>query len=475
MIDDSARALDKVIIDPGLPLADALAKLDEAGTGALVLCTDGRKLVGLLTDGDIRRALLHGTPLQNPCESVATRQPVTAPAGVSSHDALQIMMTRQFDHLPVVDAEGVLIDFLLRKNLVAEDTLRAGMAERLDDVIISPDSSIADAITQLDWAGTGALVLCSAGRRLEALLSDGDIRRAVLRGTPLSDPCSSIAKREPFTVTHPLASADALRLMQDRDINQLPVVDGEGNLFDFLLRRDLAQEDPLNLSAVIMAGGFGTRLMPLTRSTPKPMLPVGDKPLLERTIERLRHAGVRDVHLTTHYLPESIREHFGKGDRFGVNLDYFQEDDPMGTAGGLRLLPRPERPFVVINGDILTNVSFTEMLRFHQQHKAQLTVGVRKYEVKVPYGVVECDDVRVTSIQEKPALTFFINAGIYLLEPTAYDAIPTGTRFDMTDLMAKLLQQGQTVVSFPIIEYWLDIGHLDDYQKAQDDHSLGRI
>ena len=151
--------------------------------------------------------------------------------------------------------------------------------------------------------------------------------------------------------------------MMERDINQLPVVDAEGNLFDFLLRRDLAQDIPLDLSAVIMAGGFGKRLMPLTQQVPKPMLPVGDRPLLERTIGQLRRSGIRDVNLTTHYLPENIRQHFGDGERFGVRLNYSQEDSPLGTAGGLRLLPRPQKPFVVINGDILTGVSFEDMLR----------------------------------------------------------------------------------------------------------------
>ena len=471
----SSPRLEDVIIDPALPLVDALVRLDRAGTGALALCASGRKLVGLLTDGDIRRALLRGTALDTPCEQIATRNPTLASPGLSRRVALQLMVQREIDQLPVVNAAGELLDFLLRKVLVAGERLGTGAAGRLDCVIIDPTLSIAEAIARLDEAGTGALVLCSRGRKLEGLLSDGDIRRAILQGVSLETPCSGIARRNPFTVRHPLSNTEALRLMLERDINHLPVVDAEGNLFDFLLRKDLAQDTPLNLSAVIMAGGFGKRLMPLTDQVPKPMLPVGDRPLLERTIEQLRRSGVRDINLTTHYLPENIRQHFGDGEKFGVHLNYSQEDHPLGTAGGLRLLPRPDRPFVVINGDILTGVSFEEMLHFHQQHQSLLTVGVRKYEVKVPFGVVECSDVRITELREKPSLTFFINAGIYLLGPSCYDLIPDGQRFDMTDLIKLLLEKGETVVSFPIMEYWLDIGRHEDYQKAQEDYRNGKI
>ncbi len=467
--------LEDVIIHPDLPLADALARLDQVGTGALVLCTPDRKLVGLLTDGDIRRALLRGVDLRLPCKEAAALTPILATSELSPQEALQMMVEREIDHLPVVNDSGKLLDFLLRKVLVAGEQPNVGVAERLKRVIIDPACSIAEAIAHLDQAGTGALALCSSDRKLEALLSDGDIRRAIMRGVSLETPCGNIAKRNPFMVRHPLSNADALQMMVERDINQLPVVDAAGNLFDFVLRRDLAQERSLNLSAVIMAGGFGKRLMPLTEQVPKPMLPVGDKPLLERTIEKLRHAGVRDVNLTTHYLPENIRQHFGDGEKFGVHLNYSQEDHPLGTAGGLRLLPRPDKPFVVINGDILTGISFEKMLRTHQKHQAQLTVGVRRYEVQVPYGVIECNDAHIVGLQEKPSLTFFINAGIYLLDPAAYDQIPEGERFDMTDLIQKLLDAGQPVVSFPIIEYWLDVGRHDDYQQAQEDVRNGKV
>ena len=263
--------------------------------------------------------------------------------------------------------------------------------------------------------------------------------------------------------------------MLEHDINHLPVVDEAGVLIDFLLRKNLVVDVPGDLSAVVMAGGFGTRLMPLTETVPKPMLPVGERPMLERTIDQLREAGISEVHLTTHYLPDTIVGHFGDGEAFGVRISYATEDEPMGTAGGLRLIPRPTGPFLVINGDILTRVSYQKMLRFHRKHAATLTVGVRTYEVEVPFGVVECDDARVTDLTEKPRIRLLVNAGIYLLEPGAWDFIPGGQRFDMTDLIRRLLDEGQVVVGYPIIEYWQDVGRHEDYNRAQEDVRDGRF
>jgi NDP-sugar pyrophosphorylase family protein len=263
--------------------------------------------------------------------------------------------------------------------------------------------------------------------------------------------------------------------MLEHDINHLPVVDEAGVLIDFLLRKNLVVDAPGDLSAVVMAGGFGKRLMPLTETVPKPMLPVGERPLLERTIDQLRGAGIREVHLTTHYLPDSIAGHFGDGEAFGVHISYATEDEPMGTAGGLRLIPRPNGPFLVINGDILTRVSYQQMLRFHRKHAATLTVGIRPYQVDVPFGVVESDDVRVMDLTEKPRIRLLVNAGIYLLEPGAWDHIPAGLRFDMTDLIRRLLDAGEVVVAFPIIEYWQDVGRHEDYRRAQEDVRDGRV
>jgi dTDP-glucose pyrophosphorylase/CBS domain-containing protein len=467
--------LDSVIVSPSLSISEAIARLDKAGTGALAVCMSNRKLVGLLTDGDVRRALLKSRMLADPCSSISKQEPVTALHPIAAGDALQLMTRHDINQLPVVDADGIVRDFILRKDLGAEIQLQATVQRRLESTIVSPTASLSNAIAQLDKAGTGALVLCTSGQILCGLLTDGDIRRAILQGKSMDVPCVTIASQNPITAPRSVSTREALDLMNAHDIHHLPVVDESNYVVEFLLRKDLVPDVRLDLPAVIMAGGYGKRLLPLTESVPKPMLPVGDRPLLELTIQQLQRAGIHDVSLTTHYLPECIMNHFGDGQDFGVKLNYLKEDYPMGTAGGLQQMKRPESTFLVINGDVITEVPFPEMLVYHRKHAAMLTVGLRKYEVNVPFGVVECEDVRITKVQEKPFLSFFINAGTYLLEPAAYDYIPKGQPFDMTDLMQKLLETGQRVVGFPITEYWLDVGRHEDYQKAQADVLNGRI
>jgi NDP-sugar pyrophosphorylase family protein len=221
-----------------------------------------------------------------------------------------------------------------------------------------------------------------------------------------------------------------------------------------------------------MAGGKRTRLMPLTADTPKPMLPVGDKPLLELIIGQIRAAGIRQVNIATHQLKEKITEHFGDGKRFGIDIDYIDEESPLGTAGALGLIEPPADPILVMNGDVLTRMDFRSMVSYHKKNEADLTVGVRQYDLSVPYGVVECDGPLVKQLREKPMFNFMVNAGIYVVEPAVLSYIPAGKRFDMTDFIQTLMDSGRRVVAFPVIEYWLDIGQHTDYQKAQDDMAV---
>ncbi|MFN5905948.1 MAG: sugar phosphate nucleotidyltransferase, partial [Planctomyces sp.] len=261
---------------------------------------------------------------------------------------------------------------------------------------------------------------------------------------------------------------EQLAIMARAQIRHLPLLEADGTVAE-LSCADFVREEVLPLQAVIMAGGFGTRLRPLTDDTPKPMLQVGGRPLMERTIEGLQRAGISRINVTTHYMPEKIIQHFGQGQKFGVDLNYVSEDQPLGTAGALRLISEVDEPLLVMNGDILTNVDYRAMMKFHREHQSQLTVALRQYEMQVPYGVVEAKDGMVSELREKPRITFLVNAGIYLLEPTVLKHIPDAGRYDMTDLINRLLAQGERVVGFPVMEYWLDIGRLDDFQKAQED------
>jgi dTDP-glucose pyrophosphorylase/CBS domain-containing protein len=457
------------IVAPDTSIAQALAQLERAGTGALLLCRGDRRLCGLLTDGDIRRAVLQGRSMDDPCSAIATLNPIKIQAPVATEDALRIMNKHDIHHLPAVDPNGRVQLFILRQDLTVKGVQHDADEWRLSAVIISPEASISESMAQLDKAATGVLLICDKNRRLLGLLTDGDFRRAILRKKPFSEPCGTIANSHPIIAPVSVSSAEALRLMNKHDIGQLPVVDNEGRVHKLILRKDIMPDDKLALSAMVMAGGYGTRLWPLTEKVPKPMLPVGDRPLLELTIAQLGRAGIKNVNVTTHYLHKAITDHFGTGETFGVRLNYLLEEHPLGTAGGIKLLKNFDATMLVINGDILTGAPFGAMLDYHRAYHADLTIGVRKYEVQVPFGVVECDDAHVKGLEEKPSLSFFINAGTYLIEPAVCDFIPAGRRFDMTELIERLIEAGKVVVSFPFMEYWLDVGRHEDYAKAQQD------
>lgn len=356
----------------------------------------------------------------------------------------------------------------------SQAVIRAAQS-RLEKVRISPSKTIADAIRQLDEAGTGALILCERSDEFYGLITDGDIRRGFLRGVRFEDLCGRIATKKPFTATIHQRPAEMLEIMNKLDINHLPLVDEKGCTLGLILRQDLTINHSLEMSAVIMAGGRGSRLMPLTQDVPKPMLPVGDRPLMERTIEHLRKAGIRRVNVTTHHLSERITEHFRDGSDFGVELQYTTEEHPLGTAGCLGFLGQRKEPTLVLNGDILTSVNYRDLLAYHREVHADLTVGVRHYDVQIPYGVIDCDGAQVTGLREKPTMRFLVNAGIYILEPIVSYFIPLDRKFDMTDLIASLLEAGRKVASFPIREYWLDIGQRHDYDQANEDIRLGKV
>lgn len=345
------------------------------------------------------------------------------------------------------------------------------MEQRLQDAIVAPGTPLTDALKRLDANGMGVLLLADVDRRLVGIITDGDVRRHILSGASLSVSCESIASRHPRVANRGMMTAELLDLMggsRDDTVDHLPVLTDDGIVVGLVLRRDLVAADD-TFTAVIMAGGFGTRLMPLTTDTPKPLLPVGDRPLMERTIERLRRAGIRRVNVATHYLSDKISNHFGDGRQFGVEMRYVTEDRPLGTAGALRLMEPPAGPLLVVNGDILTGVNYQDMLAYHRENGAIATVGVRKYDVEVPYGVIDCSGVAVSALREKPVQQFLVNAGMYLLDPAAVAYIPAGERFDMTDLIQRLLAEGRKVVAFPVVEYWLDIGKPADYERAQQD------
>jgi dTDP-glucose pyrophosphorylase/CBS domain-containing protein len=354
------------------------------------------------------------------------------------------------------------------------------MTKDFSALVVSEESTVRSVISCIDKNGKGIAIVLDADNHLIATVTDGDIRRAILAGLDVELPVRQLlnrrAKMSPDgPIVAPVGTPDTtlLHIMAETTVRHIPLVDEQNRVVDVALLSELVKEYELPLRAVVMAGGFGTRLRPLTEELPKPMLPLGSRPLLELIVEQLRDAGIRQVNVATHYKGDVISDHFKDGQDFGVDIRYVKEDQPLGTVGALSLLEESEEPLLVINGDILTRVDFRAMHHFHREHNADLTVAVRQYELSVPYGVVDTDGVAVRGISEKPVVKQFINAGIYLLSPSVKRMIPNGQHYDIPDLIQLLLKEGRPVVCFPIREYWLDIGKADHYDQAQSDIANG--
>lgn len=338
---------------------------------------------------------------------------------------------------------------------------------------VPAEATIRDAMERIDADPAGVALVVDANGRLVGLVTDGDVRRAMLADLDLDGPLRQLLEQEarlddgiprPLTAPEGTGDAELLDLMMRYEVRQVPLVDGEGRVVDLRALGELVSSP--RLRALVMAGGYGRRLAPLTDELPKPMLPVGDRPLLERIIGQLRDAGINRVNVATHYRGEAISGHFGDGSGFGVEIEYVNEDEPLGTAGALGLVAQDGEPLLVVNGDILTSVDFRALHAFHEEHRADLTVAVRPYEVTVPYGIVQTDGVEIVGIEEKPLVRAFVNAGIYLIAPALCRLVPEGRPYDMTELIETALAGALRVVSFPLRETWLDIGRLEDYERA---------
>jgi dTDP-glucose pyrophosphorylase len=350
------------------------------------------------------------------------------------------------------------------------------VAVNLSHLCITPEHSIRHAISCIDRNEKGIVLVTNDQGCLIGTITDGDVRRALLGRQNLDDSVkvllsrkSNTPYRQPITALCGTDNAALLQLMREHEVHQIPLLDETNRVVDLVTLDELLPNQVLPLQALIMAGGYGTRLLPLTKDLPKPMLPIGNRPLMELIIEQLHQIGIRRVNIATHYLPEKIKEHFGDGGNFGIELRYVTEDQPLGTAGALGLMDVPENPLLIINGDILTRLNFKSMLAFHKENRAALTVAVRKYDMNVPYGVIESKGPLVCGLVEKPLLSFLVNAGVYLLEPAVHRYVPNGKHSNMTDLIQRLIDEGHVVASFPIMEYWLDIGNNIDYAQAQED------
>ncbi|WP_419875567.1 nucleotidyltransferase family protein [Candidatus Pristimantibacillus sp. PTI5] len=339
-------------------------------------------------------------------------------------------------------------------------------------IVVSLETIIVKVLEVIDSSAMQIALVVDSQYKLVGTVTDGDIRRAILRGVSLQEPVGLIMNRNPICLTENYSQEQAMKVMRQKAIRHLPIVDNEGRIVHLETLKHILEPDPMENWVVLMAGGLGTRLRPLTEDCPKPLLKIGGKPLLETIIENFKSYGFKKFYLSVNFKAEMIEDYFGDGSQWGVDIRYIREDQRMGTAGALSLLPSlPKSPLVIMNGDLLTKTNFKHLVDFHIKEKTAATMCVREYEYQVPYGVVEVSsNNRFVNIAEKPIQQFYVNAGIYVLNPNVIEYIPRNTYYDMPSLFASLLEHEIEATIYPIREYWLDIGRIDDFQKANNEY-----
>ena len=338
-------------------------------------------------------------------------------------------------------------------------------------ICLNQDVSIRTALETINREASRVALVLNGKGVLTGLVTDGDIRRGILRGIPLHDSISKVMNVNPLTFLENTPLDEIKETLNQRQLLHAPLVDSQGVLLGLICLHDLVEKPKLDNPVFLMAGGFGRRLMPLTKDCPKPLLKVGNKPLLETTLESFVQAGFHRFYISTHYLSDMVRDHFGDGSRWQVDIQYIHEDQPLGTAGALGLLEGAidsDLPVIVMNGDILTKVDFEQLIRYHnRQDDALATMCVRECQYQIPYGVVNTDGEQILAMEEKPQQRFLVNAGIYVVTPNLIKQVEKNQRIDMPTLLSNQLQENRKVAMFPIHEYWLDIGKQDDFHRAQ--------
>lgn len=334
--------------------------------------------------------------------------------------------------------------------------------------LVPLNATIQEAIHSLEVSSMQIVLAVSEDFKLAGTLTDGDIRRALLKGLKLDSSLDEVMHRTPLVVPPGISNDLVLQLMQINRIHQLPVVDHEGIVVGLHVLDSIIAPAALENFMVIMAGGRGTRLRPHTENCPKPMLEIGGKPILEHIIEKARSEGFQNFLISLHYLGEMIQNHFGDGSRLGVKIDYLWEESPLGTAGGLSLMKRkPQMSFIVANGDVITDVRYKDILRFHERHNAYATMAVRQYEIKNPFGVVKIQGIDVEGFEEKPLYRSHINAGIYAINPDTLTYLEPNQHCDMPTLFDRIKQKSGRIIVYPMHEPWLDVGRPEDLAHSK--------
>lgn len=340
------------------------------------------------------------------------------------------------------------------------------------DLTILQNKKIRDVLKVIDSNATKIAVVINKKNEVIGVVTDGDIRRGLLDGISLDENVSSIMNRNPLVGTKDLNKDQLRDLAISNGVLSIPIINN--NVFDSLYNLNTLENSNLENPIFIMAGGFGTRIRPLTDDCPKPMLEIAGKPLLEIMLQRFKNLGFKNFYISTHYLSEVIEKYFEDGSKWDVNIQYIYEDKPLGTGGSLSLLPKHkiDLPLILVNGDVITNLNFVKLLKYHNKTSSVATVCIRNHEYKIPYGVIESVNGRVTALIEKPTKFFNTNAGIYVLNPEFLDNLEIKSRIDMPTLIEKKIFNGESVNTFPVHESWIDIGSIEDYNRAQNEINL---
>lgn len=339
--------------------------------------------------------------------------------------------------------------------------------------LVRDSATIRAAIRAIDDSALQIALVVDAEQRLVGTVTDGDVRRALLRGIALDTAVADIMNRQPAACPAALGREAALAVMRSADVKQVPLLDPAGRVIGLEILGDVVKRVERDNWVVLMAGGLGQRLRPLTQDCPKPMLSVGGQPILEIILKNFARQGFSRFFLSVNYKAEMVRHHFGDGERWDVHIDYLEEREKLGTAGALGLLPeRPAQPLIIMNGDLLTDINFGSMLDFHLEQRATATMAVREHTVEVPFGVIDLADDYLAGVTEKPRYSWFVNAGVYVVEPRVIDLVERGKPVDMPDLFKRVLAGNERIAAFPVREYWRDIGRLEDFERANVDYPV---
>ncbi len=333
--------------------------------------------------------------------------------------------------------------------------------------LISPQTSILEVINIIETNALQIALVADNEGKLIGTVTDGDLRRAILKKVPMESSIDKIMFTSPTVASIHDKNEAILTLMKKKDIRQIPILDDFGRIVDLKTWMELFPPRSKENIVILMAGGLGTRLRPLTNDCPKPLLEIGGKPILETILERFLHFGFYRFYISVNYKSQMIENHFGDGSDWGAEINYLRESQQQGTAGALSLLPEnPGKPVVVMNGDLLTKINFSQLLTYHCNQKTMATMTVKGYDLQVPYGVVQIENNFLVNLDEKPTHHFFVNAGIYVIEPEVLEHIPKKKSINMTDIFKESIKRNDKISIYPIRDYWIDIGKIDDYEKA---------